>query len=1099
MKRKHKLLTLLTSVIVLSGVAQAAPVNISTLPGVTDDSGTGAGPFRVTGNVTLSFGTDYLLDEEIYVDGGTLTIQPGVMIPCDTDGALIVARGSQIFAEGTAEQPIVFTSLDEYNHLQTPNDPNTPAPEIGDNGKWGGVIILGKAPVNYYVAGNPFTGDLTGNTNRGEMRIEGVSDGADTDGDGIGDLLEYGQDNALVGQLLQVVTPADPEDNSGVFKYVSIRFGGKVLGLDNEINGLTMGGVGRGTTIEFVEVINNSDDGFEWFGGTVNCNNLVSFANEDEDFDMDEGFSGKLQFLFALRNDEVDGAGNVENGSELDGGNGSIFTGTPLTSAQVWNATYLGAGRVGAVSAKGNVFRMKDNFAGQFHNCVFDDFGGNLVRIDDTNTAARVTDGSLKIENSHWGRYNGTVAQTQTTAATTLANGTGNSNPTAKIDPKMRGISRTNDGGLDPRPAADSPLFNATLSTPPAGLEAVSYRGAFGATNWASGWTYLDAAGYFGDLAAGTEPVAISSLPGVTDDSGTGAGPFRITSDVTLISGVDYLLDEEIYVDGGTLTIQPGVMIPCDTDGALIVARGSQIFAEGTAEQPIVFTSLDEYNHLQTPNDPNTPAPEIGDNGKWGGVIILGKAPVNYYVAGNPFTGDLTGNTNRGEMRIEGVSDGADTDGDGIGDLLEYGQDNALVGQLLQVVTPADPEDNSGVFKYVSIRFGGKVLGLDNEINGLTMGGVGRGTTIEFVEVINNSDDGFEWFGGTVNCNNLVSFANEDEDFDMDEGFSGKLQFLFALRNDEVDGAGNVENGSELDGGNGSIFTGTPLTSAQVWNATYLGAGRVGAVSAKGNVFRMKDNFAGQFHNCVFDDFGGNLVRIDDTNTAARVTDGSLKIENSHWGRYNGTVAQTQTTAATTLANGTGNSNPTQKINPLLGGISRQPNGGLDPRPNTFSPLYGATLSTPPAGLETVNYRGAFGSTNWAEGWTYLDSAGYFGNLATVPPVTGGGEPPFVDSDNDGIDDALEVTPALVALGFVVGADDSVLFADLFTETSIQDLSVSDLIVQKVGNDVTVTIPVESSVDLVPPFTPEGNAILQLNGVPADKEFYRIRLAPDAP
>jgi hypothetical protein len=284
-----------------------------------------------------------------------------------------------------------------------------------------------------------------------------------------------------------------------------------------------------------------------------------------------------------------------------------------------------------------------------------------------------------------------------------------------------------------------------------------------------------------------------------------------------------------------------------------------------------------------------------------------------------------------------------------------------------------------------------------------------------------------------------------------------------------------------------------------VWNATYLGAGRVGAVSAKGNVFRMKDNFAGQFHNCVFDDFGGNLVRIDDTNTAARVTDGSLKIENSHWGRYNGTVAQTQTTAATTLANGTGNSNPTQKINPLLGGISRQPNGGLDPRPNTFSPLYGATLSTPPAGLETVNYRGAFGSTNWAEGWTYLDSAGYFGNLATVPPVTGGGEPPFVDSDNDGIDDALEVTPALVALGFVVGADDSVLFADLFTETSIQDLSVSDLIVQKVGNDVTVTIPVESSVDLVPPFTPEGNAILQLNGVPADKEFYRIRLAPDAP
>jgi trimeric autotransporter adhesin len=689
MKRKHMLLTLLASTAVFAGAAQAAPVNISTLPGVTDDSGVGTGPFRVTGNVTLSSGTDYLLDKEIYVDGGTLTIQPGVMIPADADGSLIVTRGSQIFAEGTAEQPIIFTSLAEYNHITDPvNFPN--APEIGDNGEWGGVLILGKAPINFYVAGNPFTGDLGGNTNTGENQIEGVSAGPDNDGDGHGDLLEYGQDNALVGGLLEVVTPADPEDNSGVFKYVSIRFGGKVLGLDDEINGLTMGGVGSGTTIEYVEVINNSDDGFEWFGGTVNCNNLVSFANEDEDFDMDEGYSGKLQFLFALRNDDVDGKGNVENGSELDGGNGSILNGTPFTTAQIWNATYLGAGRVGSVATKGNVFRMKDNFNGQFHNCVFDDFGKNLVRIDDADTAANVTNGTLKIENSHWGRYNGLVAEGQTAAADALANGTGNTDPDLKIDPKMRGISRANNGQLDPRPAADSPLFNATLSTPPVGLETVSYRGAFGATNWAAGWTYLDSAGYFGDLAAGTEPVGISTLPGVTDDSGVGTGPFRITSDVTLISGVDYLLDKEIYVDGGTLTIQPGVMIPADADGSLIVTRGSQIFAEGTAEQPIIFTSLAEYNHITDPvNFPN--APEIGDNGEWGGVLILGKAPINFYVAGNPFTGGLTGNTNTGENQIEGVSAGPDNDGDGHGDLLEYGQDNALVGGLLEVVTPADP------------------------------------------------------------------------------------------------------------------------------------------------------------------------------------------------------------------------------------------------------------------------------------------------------------------------------------------------------------------------------------------------------------------------
>ena len=1094
MKRKQRLLALLASSVILAGAAQAAPVNISTLPGVTDDSGAGTGPFRVTGNVTLSSGVDYALDETIYVNGGTLTIQPGVMIVGSPGESLVVTRGSHIFAEGTAEQPIVFTSQADYDHIQDPV--LNSAPTIGDNSEWGGVIILGSAPINFYAAVSPFDG-VTANVNQGENAIEGIVGGDDNDFDGIGDLIEYGQDNfknADTDPLLTAGTP-DPADNSGVFKYVSIRFGGSTLSIDNEVNGLTMGGVGSGTTIEYVEVLNNSDDGFEWFGGTVNCSNLVSAFNEDEDFDMDEGYSGKIQFAFALRYDDMDGDGNVENGSELDGGNGSIKTGTPLTTAQIWNATYLGAGRVGTVSALGNVFRMKDNFAGQFHNCVFDDFGGNLVRIDDANTAARVGN-ELLIQNSHWGRYNGVVAQGQTTAADALANGTGNSDPDLQIDPKMRGISRLPDGQLDPRPAADSPLYNATLSTPPTGLETVSYRGAFGATNWASGWTYLDSEGYFGDLAAGTEPVSLITLPGVTDDSGAGTGPFRVTGNVTLSSGVDYALDETIYVNGGTLTIQPGVMIVGSPGESLVVTRGSHIFAEGTAEQPIVFTSQADYDHIQDPV--LNSAPTIGDNSEWGGVIILGSAPINFYAAVSPFDG-VTANVNQGENAIEGIVGGDDNDFDGIGDLIEYGQDNfknADTDPLLTAGTP-DPADNSGVFKYVSIRFGGSTLSIDNEVNGLTMGGVGSGTTIEYVEVLNNSDDGFEWFGGTVNCSNLVSAFNEDEDFDMDEGYSGKIQFAFALRYDDMDGDGNVENGSELDGGNGSIKTGTPLTTAQIWNATYLGAGRVGTVSALGNVFRMKDNFAGQFHNCVFDDFGGNLVRIDDANTAARVGN-ELLIQNSHWGRYNGVVAQGQTTAADALANGTGNSNPTQKINPLLGGISRQPNGGLDPRPNTFSPLYGASLSTPPAGLETVNYRGAFGSTNWADGWTYLDSAGYFGNLATVPPVTGGGEPPFVDSDNDGIDDALEVTPALVALGFVVGTDDSVLFADLFTETSIQDLSVDDLIVQKVGNDVTVTIPVESSVDLVPPFNPEGNATLLIQDVPADKEFYRIRLAPDA-
>jgi hypothetical protein len=185
-------------------------------------------------------------------------------------------------------------------------------------------------------------------------------------------------------------------------------------------------------------------------------------------------------------------------------------------------------------------------------------------------------------------------------------------------------------------------------------------------------------------------------------------------------------------------------------------------------------------------------------------------------------------------------------------------------------------------------------------------------------------------------------------------------------------------------------------------------------------------------------------------------------------------------------------------VSPMFTEYERTAEGYLleiNPVPATGSPLLNAPLSPVPVGLSAVSYRGAFGTTNWAKGWTYVSEQGYFG--ATEDPGTG--EPPFVDTDNDGISDDLENSPALQALGFNVGTNDAALFASLFTETSIQDLSADDIVVQKVGNNVTLSIPVESSADLVPPFTPVGNATLLLEGVPADKEFYRFRVAPDAP
>jgi hypothetical protein len=167
----------------------------------------------------------------------------------------------------------------------------------------------------------------------------------------------------------------------------------------------------------------------------------------------------------------------------------------------------------------------------------------------------------------------------------------------------------------------------------------------------------------------------------------------------------------------------------------------------------------------------------------------------------------------------------------------------------------------------------------------------------------------------------------------------------------------------------------------------------------------------------------------------------------------------------------------------------------INPSPATGSPLLNASLTGP----TTVTYRGAFApgaNGNWAAGWTKLSTSGVLLGGAPVPAI--------VDADNDGISDTLEGTPALTALGFATGVDNvsnhggvsgTNLFSSIYTATSIVNLSADDIIVQKSGSTATLNIPVESSANLVPPFTSVGNATLTISGVPADKQFYRFRIA----
>ena len=217
----------------------------------------------------------------------------------------------------------------------------------------------------------------------------------------------------------------------------------------------------------------------------------------------------------------------------------------------------------------------------------------------------------------------------------------------------------------------------------------------------------------------------------------------QITADETWNSNNVYILAGKVVVeDGITLTIEPGTIVKGQKGtgslaSALIVARGGKIMAEGTSESPIIFTSIDD--NIQVGQKAGTNLNE-SNNGLWGGVLILG------YAKGS-FKGDVT------EVQIEGIPAG-DTFG-------LYGGD--------------DDDDNSGVFKYVSIRHGGALIGEGNEINGLTLGAVGRNTVIDNVEVVANFDDGVEFFGGTVNASNLIVWAQGDDGLDIDQAYAGTV------------------------------------------------------------------------------------------------------------------------------------------------------------------------------------------------------------------------------------------------------------------------------------------------------------------------------------
>ena len=550
---------------------------------------------------------------------GTLTIDAGTTVLAQEgfNKYILVDRGGQIFAEGTATAPITFKA----DRDDAPSS------------YWGGIIINGRAPL----AGG------------GEGTTE------------IDASLKYGGNDAA--------------DNSGVLSYIILNNTGAKVNRDVEHNGLTLNGVGNGTRIENLYILNGGDDAIEFFGGTVNVTNLLAVNCEDDCFDFTQGYRGKLTNAYAYWGTDFSTDEQDPRGIEADGNlDGNYAEQNGQSDFTVENVTFCNESTVDA-SAEGR-------------KSAWDD----IVKC---RRGAKLT------------LING------------LALGAGKAgNAVDMTDSKGEGIASSSIS-LTNRLALTSDAVNgeADVTFP---------EGNTGCNTAALSWT-----GFFA-------PTSGETINAHTIEAG--ASEHWTADKVYTLAGA--------VVVRGTLTIDAGTTVLAQEgfNKYILVDRGGQIFAEGTATAPITFKA----DRDDAPSS------------YWGGIIINGRAPL----AGG------------GEGTTE------------IDASLKYGGNDAA--------------DNSGVLSYIILNNTGAKVNRDVEHNGLTLNGVGNGTRIENLYILNGGDDAIEFFGGTVNVTNLLAVNCEDDCFDFTQGYRGKLTNAYAywgtdFSTDEQDPRG-IEADGNLDG-----------------------------------------------------------------------------------------------------------------------------------------------------------------------------------------------------------------------------------------------------------------------------------------------------------
>ena len=756
--------------------------------GTTEDCPTGTtesspGFCRLSGTIlsdlTLSAGNTYELDGRVNIGNGNCLLTSATT--CDGGEALVNA-------ELTIEPGVRIVGLPSDDPLSASVLHITRGSRINAVGTRTAPIIFSSADPDFSTPGE-----------WGGVQISGFAphNACDADPcnvDGEGEAGFIGGNN--------------PTDNSGVMRYVVLAENGVAINSDgDEINGLSLNAVGSATEFDFIQIHETSDDGVEFYGGTARMKHLVVSNANDDSVDWDEGYQGSLQYVLVRQSGNGSGeAFEMDTEGSLDW----------LSKPTVVNVTVIADKQA---DDSPFIMRFKDTSGGFFHNAVVTVAGDATGFFDE---CARIEDGAETNIGSAL-VFNNWIQDCSNTPG---AGGTLSNESSVGNDSVVVAAAQLDDVLSSQAPAASglSPIdwtaIGASFDLPSVAdgdpqdfdssfFEPTTYMGAVnpdGSDPWWAGWTL--------DFGAGNAiPPVVDGCPAGLEEVSDGVCRLNGTylTDLTLTAGNVYQLDGRVNVGNGncllvdantcqggaslvsaTLTIQPGVSVvglPSDdplSASVLHITRGSRINAVGTAASPIVFSSVDD---------------NIVGPGEWGGVQISGFAPHNAC-----------------------DSDPCNVDGEGEAGFI--GGDDAT--------------DNSGVMRYVILAENGVAINQDgDEINALSLNAVGSGTEFDFIQIYETSDDGVEFYGGTVNMKHLVVVNANDDSVDWDEGYQGNLQYVIVRQS----GNGSGE-AFEMD---------TEGTLAWLSKPTLANVTIIADKQADDSPFimRFKDTSGGFFHNTV--------------------------------------------------------------------------------------------------------------------------------------------------------------------------------------------------------------------------------------------------------